>query len=567
MIYTNSTITIENEKAYVDKKIVLYRGDKNVQVRFQIVENPYANQVITKTVNVLDDGSFAQLVIAREADPIFGEVAEVIGGEVLLTMTGEMIDGLEELGNYDFQIRLYNEDKTSRVTLPPVVAGIIVKEPIAMEIPKENANVNEAMINLAEIEEQAEDIETFVDGKYNKTVWADKDIITDVKLNKIENAIDVTYEKAKEVEEHTHNYAEIEHEHEEYALVEHEHEEYAKEVHKHEEYLTEHQSLEDYALKSEIPSIEGLATESYVKNQIANAQLGGEDTEIDLSGYATKDELNAKADKEHTHKEYLTEHQDLSAYAKKEDIKEYDDTEVRGLIANKADKEHTHEEYLTEVPSEFVTEEELNAKGYLTQHQSLEGLATEDYVNELLVDKADKEHEHTQYLTEHQDISHLATKEELPSLSNYATKDEIPTKVSELENDKGYLTEHQDLSEYAKKEELAVVEVANNVLTLSTNKYQYANITADTTITLPNVAEFTEIHLYFNIADNFAITLNGGSQIRYQAELVFEANNAYEVICTYVPNMSWLVGAVKYEGAVSEVGSGDVGTPDVVEPF
>ena len=29
--------------------------------------------------------------------------------------------------------------------------------------------------------------------------------------------------------------------------------------------------------------------------------------------------------------------------------------------------------------------------------------------------------------------------------SNFATKDEIPTKVSELENDKGYLTEHQSL--------------------------------------------------------------------------------------------------------------------------
>lgn len=31
------------------------------------------------------------------------------------------------------------------------------------------------------------------------------------------------------------------------------------------------------------------ATETYVKNQIANAQLGGGDTEIDLSGYATKE--------------------------------------------------------------------------------------------------------------------------------------------------------------------------------------------------------------------------------------------------------------------------------------
>lgn len=46
------------------------------------------------------------------------------------------------------------------------------------------------------------------------------------------------------------------------------------------------------------------------------------------------------------------------------------------------------------------------------------------------------------YLTEHQDISHLATKAELP------------TKVSQLENDEGYLTSHQDISYLATKDEL-----------------------------------------------------------------------------------------------------------------
>ena len=46
-----------------------------------------------------------------------------------------------------------------------------------------------------------------------------------------------------------------------------------------------------------IPSIEGLATEVYVQNKIAEAQLGGEDNEVNLDGLATKDELNQKADK------------------------------------------------------------------------------------------------------------------------------------------------------------------------------------------------------------------------------------------------------------------------------
>ena len=56
------------------------------------------------------------------------------------------------------------------------------------------------------------------------------------------------------------------------------------------DYFTE----EDIAALN-IPSIEGLATETFVINKIAEAELN--DKEVDLSGYATKDELALKADK------------------------------------------------------------------------------------------------------------------------------------------------------------------------------------------------------------------------------------------------------------------------------
>lgn len=49
------------------------------------------------------------------------------------------------------------------------------------------------------------------------------------------------------------------------------------------------------------------------------------------------------------------------------------------------------------------------------------------------------------FLTQHQD------------LSTYAKKSDIPTALSELNDDVGYLTEHQDLSAYAKKDEVPVV--------------------------------------------------------------------------------------------------------------
>lgn len=37
--------------------------------------------------------------------------------------------------------------------------------------------------------------------------------------------------------------------------------------------------------------------------------------------------------------------------------------------------DHTHDEYLTEIPSEYITENELNAKQYLTEHQDISGKA------------------------------------------------------------------------------------------------------------------------------------------------------------------------------------------------
>lgn len=40
---------------------------------------------------------------------------------------------------------------------------------------------------------------------------------------------------------------------------------------------------------------------------------------------------------------------------------------------------------------------------------------------------------------------------------------DIPTKVSELENDAGYLTEHQDLSAYAKKTDIKVTVTDGSV--------------------------------------------------------------------------------------------------------
>ena len=79
-----------------------------------------------------------------------------------------------------------------------------------------------------------------------------------------------------------------------------------------------------------------------------------------------------------------------------------------------------------------------NDSGYLTSHQSLDGFATTEYVNKAISDEAS---------------ARQAAVDSINSeLLNKASKDEIPTKTSELTNDSGYLTEHQSLADYATKQ-------------------------------------------------------------------------------------------------------------------
>ena len=95
------------------------------------------------------------------------------------------------------------------------------------------------------------------------------------------------------------------------------------ESHTHDEYLTEHQDISHLATKEEIPSIEGLATETYVQEQIANASLGGgEGGSIDTSNFATKDELNTKFDDVEVNEEETTDSQTaLDFFANGEKVK------------------------------------------------------------------------------------------------------------------------------------------------------------------------------------------------------------------------------------------------------
>lgn len=244
MIYIERTIEIKKNIAKIEEPIILYKGDKNIELQFMIENNPFKYKSGVEL-------TYGQLVVKRpSADPIFSEVAKLSNNKVLFVVTGDMIDELAELGEYDFQIRLINADKTSRGTIPPVTAGIIIKAPLCEE-PDNIATINEAIVNDSIVPASNETLNVFDNnGDYIKTTWKDGDLITDSKLNKIEDAL---YEiNGKEV------HVEVD--------------------------------------------LSGLATEDYVNDAIAEAHANAD---FDLSGYVTNEALaeilRTKADYTHYH--------------------------------------------------------------------------------------------------------------------------------------------------------------------------------------------------------------------------------------------------------------------------
>ena len=150
--------------------------------------------------------------------------------------------------------------------------------------------------------------------------------------------------------------------------------------------------VDTYAKKTDIPSLSGYATQTWVQNQ-----------------------------------GYLTQHQSLAEYALKSEIP---------IVPTKVSAFENDAGYLTSHQSlkDYATKSWVQKQGYLTQHQDISGLATklelqtvEDKIPTIPTKVSVFEND-VGYLTQHQ------------SLANYALKSELPKKVSDLTNDAEYIT-------------------------------------------------------------------------------------------------------------------------------
>ena len=193
MIFTDRTITVRKGESRIDEPIVVYRGDYELEVRFTILNSKFRFMSGTNLIES-EKASYGQLAILTPyGGNIFSNVVRCNDGSVTFVLTADMLNQIEEVGLYSFQIRLMDYTKESRVTIPPIEFGIEVREPIASE--DHDNTVNNAIVgySIAKVVNPKEENvgDTFDEkGNYNKTKWETGDRISQGKLNKIEDAID-----------------------------------------------------------------------------------------------------------------------------------------------------------------------------------------------------------------------------------------------------------------------------------------------------------------------------------------------------------------------------------------
>ena len=240
-------------------------------------------------------------------------------------------------------------------------------------------------------------------------------------------------------------------------------------------YLTEHQDLSNYQTKAD----DTLTTNSKIVTGAINelnancVKLGTDldDTMLDIDKNiltrisSLESELDNKLESNDLSNYYnkpevdqmiadviIGGKVDLSGYAKTSDIP----TKTSELTNDSG--------FITTIPSEYITETELNTKGYLTEHQSLENYALKT------------------------DIPTVPTKtSQLTNDSSYATESYVSNKIAEAKLEQsdvdlsGYQTKEDNMLETTNKTIVGAINEVNTNVMLKANKSDIPTKTSELT--------------------------------------------------------------------------------------
>lgn len=118
-IYTERVIRVSNNKASMDKDIYIYRGNRNIEIQFTIVDHQFKFRDTNMIEKLTPSHAYVTLLTPQMKQIGTGK-AEVVDGVIKLVVSSAMIDEKTECGEYSIVIDLYDEVGDSVLTIPPV---------------------------------------------------------------------------------------------------------------------------------------------------------------------------------------------------------------------------------------------------------------------------------------------------------------------------------------------------------------------------------------------------------------------------------------------------------------
>lgn len=203
MIKYNYEVSVNENRAKLNKDIFLFRGNRNIHYYFSIKGARFAFEKEGDLIENANAIYAAVTVIKPNNVEVASAIAKVENGLIHLKVTEDLIDEEVEIGDFDLVFDLF-DDSDGAVTIPKIKGQFHVQErPCTTSIGTLSGNVNvvnQAVVDLAIATQENEQlIVVDDDGKYVKTTWVKGDKISIERLNKIEEGIEKNSTQYKDI--------------------------------------------------------------------------------------------------------------------------------------------------------------------------------------------------------------------------------------------------------------------------------------------------------------------------------------------------------------------------------
>lgn len=204
MIKYNYEVSVNENRAKLNKDIFLFRGNRNIHYYFSIKGARFAFEKEGDLIEKTNAINAAVTVIKPNNVEVASAIAKVENGKIHLKVTEDLIDEEVEVGDFDLVFDLF-DDTDGAVTIPKVIGQFHVLErpcttPISELVATNTTNeVDQALTDYA-ITTYAEPVaSTNEDGTFAKKTWVPKEKITTAELNRMEEGISDVSSQCKDI--------------------------------------------------------------------------------------------------------------------------------------------------------------------------------------------------------------------------------------------------------------------------------------------------------------------------------------------------------------------------------